>query len=169
VSTSFEIANGVTVRVAPPTVPAIRMGPPPSATVLVVPVPGPTGPKGDPGDSDVTTLIAAVAANQAAIEAMQTRGLDDLSDVTAPPAAIGVLTRSDPGATAQFRPRGHHHEQVVPVLTWLITHDLPFTPSGVEAHGADGRRLYPQRVVNPAIGRTRLEFTRPASGTADLF
>lgn len=94
--------------------------------------------------------------------------LDDLTDVDAPPGELGVLTRAETGAPAEFRPVAFRHQQPVAVEIWLIAHDLAFVPSGVRVLGDDGRRLYPQREVHPAPGRTRLEFTRPVSGTADL-
>jgi hypothetical protein len=107
-SNPFLLATGVTVRVEPPGVPALRMAPPTSTTVTVLPVPGPPGPKGDPGDSDVTNLIAVVAANQAAVAALQNepRGF--------------VATISQPAQLVQ------------------VVHGLPFLPAGVRCRDPQG-------------------------------
>jgi hypothetical protein len=47
----LTLADGTTVEVVPPTVPALEMGPPAPAGVVVVPVAGPPGPQGAPGDA----------------------------------------------------------------------------------------------------------------------
>lgn len=94
--------------------------------------------------------------------------LDDLSDVDAPASAVGVLSRTVAGASAEFRAASYHHDQSVAVEQWLIAHDLPFTPSGVVVTGDAGQQLYPLRIAHPGVGRTRLEFTRPVAGTAEL-
>lgn len=56
VSVPFELAPGVSVNVAPPTVPSLQMAPPVTSAALVVAVPGPRGAPGDAGDIDL--LIA---------------------------------------------------------------------------------------------------------------
>lgn len=77
------------------------------------------------------------------------------------------------GQDGTYRParppaQSYHHDQPTPVLSWLITHNLPFTPSGVLCYGADNQRLYPLRIAHPGSGRTRIDFPYPVPGIAEL-
>lgn len=76
----LELANGVTVRVLPPDVPAVRVGPPAevvrveppalppvaagelSSTVVTIPLTGPPGPPGPPGEPNGQLQLTVTAA-----------------------------------------------------------------------------------------------------------
>jgi hypothetical protein len=106
------------------------------------------------------------------------RTLDQLTDVEgADAASVGqVLAKQGDG---QWRPTtisdgggpggplSHLHTQDSPSTVWLITHGLPFNPSGVEVRDHVGEPHYP--VVSWPDGLTvRLDFTTSVRGTARL-
>ena len=53
----FELADGTTVTVAPPSLPAVTTAPPAAPSVVVLPVTGPAGPQGTPGDANDLTVV----------------------------------------------------------------------------------------------------------------
>lgn len=108
--------------------------------IVVINVPGP----GDP------SVVQVVRPGDGVVVVPDGIGVQDLID-----ASIAAL------------PLAYRHEQAIPSSVWLVPHDLPFPPSGVEVRDHLGNPHHPI-VTWPSASTVQLAFGYDVRGTARL-